>query len=138
MNIRPATPTLYETMRCDGVSRALIGCLEPVAWGVRIHVPSRTQLAPDHAQVRMTTTLMTCHTHKGVLKLDDVLSEKMRADIEAFAKKARPIDWKPDFEAAFIQYVDVYGDEYKRFVAIKEARVRAAAEQMWGGPIARD
>lgn len=135
MNIRPATPSLYETMRCDAVSRVLIGCIEPVRYGIRIHVPSRTQSAPGHAQVRMTTTLMSCETHKGIIKLEDILADKMKADIEAFAKKARPIDWKPDFDSAFIQYVDVYGPEYKRFIAIKEAKLKHELEQAWGGPV---
>jgi hypothetical protein len=127
-----------EGMRCDGGSRVLIGCLQPVRWGIRIHVPSKTQHAPGHAQVRITLPLHVCEHHRelAALKLDDLLVEKIRRDVEDFAKKARPIDWKPDFDSAFLQYVDIFGPEYKRFVQAMETHLRSELTEKWGAPVA--
>jgi hypothetical protein len=135
MSPRPVMKVI-EGMRCDGVSRVLIGCSQPVLYGVRIHVPSRTQFAPDHAQVRITLTLHTCALHREAFKLDDLLSDGIKEQVERFAKAKRPIDWKPDYDAAFIQYVDIHSPEYARFVRSIEGGVRAEAEQLWGAPIA--
>lgn len=125
-----------ESMRCDGVSVVLIGCRNPVAWGLRIHVPSLTQEAPGHRQIRFTLLLHSCHEHKGAFKLDDLLRDNVKATIEGFARKTRPIDFKCDFDSAFLQYVDVFGPEYKKFLAALELG-HAGAEDKWGAPIAK-
>ena len=124
-----------SAMRCDATSLVLIGCRNPVMYGVRIHVPSKTQGSPGHSQARMTLLLHCCEAHKDVFKLDDLLTGQVKAAIEDFGRKARPIDWKPDFDSAFLQYVDVYGVEYKRFMAALEGGMNKA-EEKWGAPIA--
>lgn len=129
-----------EGMHCDGGSRVLIGCLKPVQYGVRVHVPSKTQQAPGHAQVRLTLTLHACEDHKraGCFPLDTLLTDHLKAQMENFAKKARPIDFKCDFDAAFVQFVDIFSPEYKKFIAAMESQAQHhAREQLWGGPIAR-
>ncbi len=138
MNAHAPVLDLISKMRCDGGSRVLIGCLQPVKWGLRIHVPSLTQLAPGHAQVRVTLPFHACDPHKeaGCFKLDDFLIPKVKADVELHAKRARPIDWKPDFDAAFIQYVDCFSPEYKKFLRVIEGKTIEEAQRIWG-PIAR-
>lgn len=126
---------IIEGMHCDGASRVMIGCFESVLYGLRIHVPSRTQHEPGHDQVRITLTLHSCEAHKGVFKCDDLLTPALKAQVEDFAKKKRPIDWKPDFDAAFVQYVDVFSKEYRQFLMATEMFAQREAEQMWGAPI---
>lgn len=126
---------IIEGMTCDGGSMVMIGCLKPVVHGLRIHVPSKTQQAPGHHQVRVTLTLHSCAEHRGTFKLDDLLTPKIKAEVEAFAKKKRPIDFKPDFDSAFVQYVDVFGPEYRQFMMATELHAQSQAEQIWGAPI---
>ena len=127
---------IIEGMHCDGGSRVLIGCLQPVIYGVRLHVPSKTQDRPGHTQVRVTMTLHSCEAHRGTFAVDALLADKIKAHVEDYAKKTRPIDWKPDFEAAFVQYVDVFGPEYRKFLMSMELHAHSQAEQIWGAPIA--
>lgn len=138
MSPRPVMKAI-EGMRCDGASMVLIGCLRPVMYGVRLHVPSCTQVAPGHEQLRLTLDLHCCEVHKtmGKFKLDDLLTDQIKEKLEDFARVARPIDFKPDFDSAFLQYVDVFGPEYKKFVAVLEGQLQGNREQAWGGPIAR-
>jgi hypothetical protein len=126
---------IIEDMHCDGGSRVMIGCLEPVIHGLRIHVPSRTQDQPGHDQVRITLALHSCATHRGTFRLDDLLVPAIKVQVEQFAKRKRPIDWKPDFDAAFLQYVDIFSKEYSQFLMAVELHAQDQAEQMWGAPI---
>lgn len=126
---------VIDGMTCDGGSRVLIGCLHKVVYGLRIHVPSKTQDQPGHAQIRVTLTLHCCEEHKGTFKLDDLLVAKIRSDVETHAKRSRPIDWKPDFEAAFLQYVDIFSPEYRKFVQAMEVHTAHEVRQLWG-PVA--
>ncbi|HEY2068272.1 MAG TPA: hypothetical protein VGG48_01860 [Rhizomicrobium sp.] len=135
MNVPFSPLKRISGMTCDGFSLVIAGCPNPVLYGLRIHVPSKTQDAPGHAQARMSLTVHCCELHKGAFKLDDLLTDKLKAAIEEFGRRARPIDWKPDFDSAFLQYVDVYGAQYKNFLKVLEAGLNAA-EDRWGGPIA--
>jgi hypothetical protein len=123
-------------MNCDGAGSII--CPHVVKWGVRVHTPSITQI-PGHDQVRLTLKLHACDMHKdqGCFKLDRLLTMKLKTEIEQFAKAKRPIDWKPDFDAAFIQYVDIFEPQYQQFLALTEENHIAAAEQLFGAPISR-
>jgi hypothetical protein len=105
-----------DGMRCDH-SLALIGCLTPPSVSPRIYVPSKTQMAPGHANLRMTTPLHYCDAHVGTLTIDAFLTDKIKADFETAAKRARPIDFKCDFDNAFIHYVNIFTPEYMAYVA---------------------
>jgi hypothetical protein len=98
-------------MRCDHS-----GCpLEP-ARGPRVIVPSKTWLEPGHKPLRMMTTLHYCELHKGDLQVGDFLTAKIRKRFEDTARIIRPIDFKCDFESAFIEFVLVTTPEYRQFM----------------------
>ena len=120
---------VIEGMRCD-FSAAII-CVKPVSVSPRIFVPSRTQMAPGHANLKMTTTLHYCEEHVGTLKVEEFLTDKVKANFEAIAKQKRPIDFKCDFDNAFIHYVSVFTPEYQAYLAALD---RGLAERFGGVP----
>lgn len=124
-------------MRCDGGSLVLIGCLKPVKWGVRVHVPSRTQNAPGHTHLRWTLDLHVCEDHRnqGAFKLDDLLDAKLKHVLEDAAKALRPIDFRCDFDAAFIDYIDVFSPLYARYAAAWEGKAQELAAEALRSPV---
>lgn len=100
-------------MHCD-----VPGCLHLVARAPRLIVPSRTPGLPLHRPVRVMTTLHYCEPHVQTqpVKPADVLNDKMKAKIEGHAKIGRPDGFRPDFEAAFIEWVLVTTPEYRAFL----------------------
>lgn len=109
---------VLQSMTCDHASGALeIGrCQDIVTWGLRIMVPSKTQLAPGHHHVPVTTTLNVCETHHGEFSLDHLLTDQVKHAAETMAKKNRPMDFRCDFDAAHLVYVAVYAPQYIEFL----------------------
>jgi hypothetical protein len=51
------------------------------------------------------TTLHYCELHKGELKVEDLLTRKLKRELEADARVERPHGFKCDFEKAGIDFV---------------------------------
>ena len=99
-------------MRCDH-----IGCrIEPIR-APRVVVFSATPMEFGHRPLKMMTTLHYCELHKGELKVADLVSPKIKAEMESVARRSRPLGFKPDFEAAFIEWVLMTTPEYRQFLA---------------------
>jgi hypothetical protein len=104
-------PAFAVRMKCDGPNCVLDGERAP-----RVLVPSLTPFAEGHRPIRVMTTLHFCARHRDYAKLSDLLNEAMRTKIEAHAKRARPIGFKPDFERASLELVLVTTPEYREFL----------------------
>lgn len=99
---------------CD--HKTMLGtCKNTPTRAPRLIVPSRTPLACGHRPLRLFTTLHYCELHKGEVSAEDLLRPRVKADFEALARRARPLDFKCDFEAAWIDYVLTTTPEYRRF-----------------------
>lgn len=94
-----------------------LGCKHEPTRGPRLVVPSRTWWEPEHRALKMMTTLHYCELHRGDVVVADLLSAKVRADFEAIAKRKRPIDFRCDFDAAFIEPLLVTTPEYRAWMA---------------------
>ncbi len=125
-----------DGMRCDFHAGAIIYCTHNVTRAPRLYVPSMTQDAPGHDPVRLMSVLHYCEEHVGTLKLDDYLTDQVKFMVEQVAKKTRPIDWKPNFDAAYLHYVDIFSDEYKRFLELLEIGHSGTLTERIGGVIA--
>lgn len=111
-------------------------CANPPMWAPRIVVPSKTQMAPGHKHLHLDMKLHYCAAHHGELKLDDLLAAPaVKPALEKHAKRARPIDFKCDFDAAHLVYVSIFSPEYKYFEVISALYGRDAAQERWGAPI---
>lgn len=126
--INSAAYQAIEGMHCD-VSRSVAFCFNPVTVAPRIYVPSKTQQAPGHDPLRMMTPLHYCELHQGALKLDEILTDKVKADFEDQARKARPLDFKCDFDSAFVHYVSIFSSEYKTWLARLDKKM---CDHAWG------
>lgn len=104
-------------MMCDHFDGALTQCKNEPMRAPRVVVPSKTWLEPGHIALKMMTTLHYCEWHKGELKLADVLNAKIKVDFERVAKAKRPLDFKCDFDAAFIEWVLVTTPEYREWMS---------------------
>jgi hypothetical protein len=94
-----------------------IGCKNEPTRGPRLVVPSRTWLEPGHRALKMMTTLHYCELHRSEVKVADLLTASIRRDFEASAKRARPLDFKCDFDAAFIEHVLITTPEYRAWMS---------------------
>lgn len=110
---QPPDPRPELVMHCD-----VPGCLRLVARAPRVIVPSATPFAFGHRPMRVMTTLHYCEPHAEAQPVTaaDILRPKLKGDIEARAKVARPDGFKPDFERASIEWVLVTTPEYKSFL----------------------
>jgi hypothetical protein len=119
MIILPGTPELPPgvELQCDFMVSHFHRCKNTPMRAPRVVVPSKTWLEPGHTPLKMFTTLHFCEQHKGTVKLEDLMPEKVRVDFEATAKRKRPLDFKCDFDAAFIEWVLVTTPEYRQFCA---------------------
>lgn len=129
---------IVDGIKCDHRSMAIdvaAACKTTPSVAPRLLVPSKTQEAPGHRHLHVDFKLHYCLAHEGELKFDELVTEKVRATVEAHAKKTRPIDFKPDFEAAHIVYVSIFSPGYKYYAVVRQLLPREAAEQHWGGPI---
>lgn len=133
---RKTALTKIDGMRCDFHAGAIIVCQNNVTRAPRLYVPSMTQDAPGHDPVRLMSVLHYCEEHVGTLKLDDYLTDQVKWMVEQVAKKTRPVDWKPNFEAAYLHYVDIFSREYKRFLEILEIGNVGEISERIGGLIA--
>lgn len=98
-------------MKCDH-----LGCTIPPLRAPRLIVFSTKPFEPDHRPLRMMTTLHYCELHKGELTVADVLTPKIKREMEGIASRARPIGFKPDFEKAILEFVLVTTPEYRQFL----------------------
>lgn len=119
---------LLRNAHCNHV-QAVFSCMAPPEVSPRVYVPSKTQQAPGHENLRMMTTLHYCRTHIGEFKIDDFLTDAIKATFEKAARVQRPIDFKCDFDAAFVHYVDIFTPEYMKWLVMK---VRNLEEQFGG------
>lgn len=128
-------------LRCNHVLGLLelVPCAKLPEWSPRFVVPSRTQDAEGHRHIQADIpNLHYCDDHMGELKIDDVLRlPRFKREIEAHAKRTRPLDFKPDFEfAAHIDYVNVFTPDYKLFGAMQQAGLtKQRIYALWGTPI---
>jgi len=101
-------------LSCDGPS-----CLQLPDKAPRVFVPSKTPTQKDHAPL----TLAFPHLHYCVvhwethMKLDDLLTDKVKARFEDQARRVRPHDFVCDFDAALVQPIDVHSPEYGAYMA---------------------
>ena len=114
-------------MKCDQT-----GCARPAVFAPEIFTPAegRPQLhiATEYRPVRLMLRLTFCEQHVDVVKPHMVLNDQMKARIEEHAKKTRPADFKPDFDRAWIWYVRINSDEYRKFVAMVDANKELARQ----------
>lgn len=100
-------------MKCDAVLGMVSECKHPPTRAPRIIVPSMTPQAPDHHHLRMMTTLHFCDGHKPAVKIADFMTGEIKAIFEAHAAAQRPIDFKPNFDKAWIDWVLTTTPEYR-------------------------
>ncbi|HWK44918.1 MAG TPA: hypothetical protein VNT30_09365 [Stellaceae bacterium] len=100
-------------MKCDHT-----GCKAEPIRAPRVIVPYVGWPAPipGFTPLRMMTTLHYCQPHVGELKAEDILTAKVKADFEDMARAKRPLGFKCDFEAAFVEYLLVTTPEYRDFL----------------------
>lgn len=131
---------VIDGMRCNHSPGLLelFACKTPPNWAPRLIVPSKTQAAEGHRHIHMDSRqLHFCDAHQGEIKLDDMLGlPGIKGAIEKHAKQTRPVDFKCDFEAAHIVYVNIFTPEYKFFALVMAVKSREAAHETWGTPIA--
>lgn len=131
LQIRQLALAAIQSMVCDHAPPVgmILPCKANVTQSPRIYVPSRTQNAPGHDNLRMTTNLHYCDAHAGELKIEQFLTDRIKADFEATARKKRPIDFKCDFDNAFIHYVQIFSPEYMTYIV---ASAKGALEKFGG------
>jgi hypothetical protein len=103
-------------MICDHQIPLFGNCKNSVARAPRLVVPSQTPHLVGHRPLKRFTTLHYCEVHKGELKVSDLLSQKLKRELEADARVDRPLGFKCDFELAGIDYVLTTTPEYRRFL----------------------
>lgn len=119
----PRIPELQIRMRCDGAPSVGVGaCKGLVEFAARIWVPSATPREPDHEFLRMMTSLHCCAEHRGFIDRESFMTGTMKALFEDAGRKMRPLDFRCEFDNAFIEYVDVRSDEYRAFLASPRGR----------------
>lgn len=116
-------------MICDHQAGILEGrCKNSVARAPRLVVPSRTPHVDGHKPLKRFTTLHYCEMHKGELKVADLMTARLRRELEADAKIERSRGFKCDFEMARIEFVLCTTPEYERFLqALGSDGIRRAA-----------
>lgn len=120
------SPTMLELDRCRNAPM----------WAPRIVVPSKTQDAPGHKHLHLDMKLHFCAVHHGELKLDDLLAApQIKPALEKHAKRARPLDFRCDFDAAHLVYVSIFSPQYKYFAVVTALYGRDGAQERWGAPI---
>ena len=92
------------------------GCLDLVRRGPRVVIPSRTPFEVGHKPIRIMTTLHYCEIHAHEFDVQAYLTGEQKTRIEGWAKQFRPLDFKPDFEAAKAEPVLVTTPEYRKFL----------------------
>lgn len=121
--LKPNHPGLYNgnappmvRAECDHFDSALVRCKIPPIRAPRVVVPAVDFRDPEHKPLKMMTTLHYCELHKGELKLEDLLNEKVKVGFEETAKRKRPIGFKCDFDTAFIEWVLMTTPEYREWM----------------------
>jgi hypothetical protein len=107
-------------MICDHVIPLFGHCKNSVARGPRLVVPSRTPHLPLHFPLKRFTTLHYCELHKGELKVADLLTPRLKRELEADARADRPLGFKCDFRKGG-----------HRFRALHHAGISPLPRQAW-------
>lgn len=104
-------------MHCD-VYFGTVPCANTPRNAPRIIVPAVDWMEPGHIPVRMMTKLHLCDIHwaEGIYKLDDFLTDRIKAEMEQLAKVARPHGYKLDFDKAFLERVLTTTPEYRGYM----------------------
>jgi hypothetical protein len=129
---------VIERINCDHRLSILeiLPCRHPADHAPRLMVPSMTQSAPGHDHMRIDfRDHHYCAKHVGELRLDDLLTDRLKAMIEQQAKRKRPIDFKCNFDAAHLVYVSIFTPAYKYFELIKHLMPREQAAEHCGAII---
>ncbi len=104
-------------MICDHRGMLGLACKHEPTRAPRLVVPSQTWLEPGHTALKMMTTMHYCEEHRGEVKVADLLNGKIKRDFERLARRTRPLGFRCDFEAAFIEHVLVTTPEYRKFMS---------------------
>lgn len=91
------------------------GCLRAVTMAPRIVIPAKWMGQPMRP-LRIMTTLHCCDLHRATFDLDAYLSGKQRTRIEREGKDLRGRAFRPDFDAAAVEFVLVSTPEYRAFL----------------------
>lgn len=103
-------------MICDHIDPGFGHCKNSVARAPRLVVPSQTPQLVGHRALKRFTTLHFCEIHKGDLKVSDILSPRLKRELEADARVERPAGFKCDFEKAGFDFVLTTTPEYREFL----------------------
>lgn len=103
-------------MICDHRQPLFGHCKNSVARAPRLVVPSRTPEVLGHFPLKRFTTLHYCELHKGELKVEDLLTAKLKRALEADARAERPLGFRCDFDSAVIDFVLTTTPEYRHFL----------------------
>ena len=101
-------------MDCDFTSAAGHRCLRAVTNAPRVVIPGT---ADSHGlPVRIMTTSHACDIHQRSFDLHAYLSGRTKARIERQCREVRGPDFRPDFDAAYVEAVLVTTPEYRQFL----------------------
>lgn len=103
-------------MICDHITPGFGRCTNSVARGPRLVVPSQSPQILGHRPLKRFTTLHYCEMHKGEIKVEELLTPRLKRELEADARVERPLGFKCDFEKAGIDYVLCTTPEYREFL----------------------
>lgn len=109
-------------MSCDHTGHP---CLREVRRAPRIVVPSAKPIE-DHRRLTVMTTLHYCDEHRWHFAPAQYWTDRQKARLEATARDAWLLPWKPDFEASYIEFVLVTIPEYQAFLWEIGRRLNAA------------
>lgn len=108
----------YLNLNCNG-KWAGLPCRNQATRAMRLIVPPVDAPTPEYRPLRRFTDLHCCDHHIGKIGVtaEDLLRDRnMKRDFEAAAKKSRPLDFKCDFERAFLEPVLTTTPEYRQFL----------------------
>lgn len=100
-------------MRCDHTG---FRCLAEVRRAPIIVIPACAPFAKIYRAIRIPTPLHFCDKHRDGMDVPTYLTGEQKTRIEEAARLIRPALFKPDFEAAFADWVLVTTPEYRAFM----------------------
>ena len=126
--VRARNAKRLEGLACDHPPFG--ACKTKPTHAVLIYVPSQTQDQPGHEHIRWPTPHTFCEAHWGNVSPDDFLTDRIKASIEAYAKKVRPLDFKCDFGfACHIVKTEIMSPGYMKYIQFLEVGRYGAAEK---------
>jgi len=98
-------------LKCDGT-----GCLAIPTKAPRLYCPAKGEHRYPPVTLAFPHISYCEECWNKYMKLDDLLTEQVRARVEDRGKKIWPHDIKPDFEAALINPIEIYSPEYGAYM----------------------